>query len=159
MYLFKRNVRYHPQEARTLFKTNSSPGLVSTWRNHRPGPAQRPCGCGTTDSTGPCTSHQLQALVLIVQHTASELRLSSLNTSLVLAAVFDLRPPVYGWHGPHGSGQANDHRGSYLDPLLLSSTILSQVFSTAIPALVTSSFATAYLMSMAGGNLGGRVGN
>ena len=36
--------------------------------------------------------------------------------------------------------------------------MITEVFSGAMPALVTTSFATMYLMLMAGGNLGGRVG-
>merc|ERR1711892_41958 len=36
--------------------------------------------------------------------------------------------------------------------------MITEVFSGAVPALVTTSFATAYLMAMAAGNLGGRVG-
>jgi len=36
--------------------------------------------------------------------------------------------------------------------------MITEVFSTAMPTVVTASFATAYLMAMAGGNLGGRVG-
>ena len=124
----------HPQET----STNSSSGLVSSWRNHRPGPAQRPCGCGTAHSTGPCTSQQLQAyfspctansfqiaygcihvyvymlsscLKTFKYQALLNLLSSPTNPFPVLAAVLDLRPPVYGWHGPHGSGQANDHRG------------------------------------------------
>jgi len=36
--------------------------------------------------------------------------------------------------------------------------MISEVFSTSMPAVVTTTFATAYLMALAGGNLGGRVG-
>jgi len=36
--------------------------------------------------------------------------------------------------------------------------MITEVFSTSVPALVTTSFATLYLMSMAAGNLAGRIG-
>ncbi len=42
--------------------------------------------------------------------------------------------------------------------LSVAKPMMSEVFSAALPAIVTSAFATKFLLSLAAGNLGGRLG-
>ena len=78
----------------------------------------------------------------------------------VLVALLHIGSPLHWRHGSDGRGQTDDHRGIFTRPHISLSTECipkskiqypCQVFSTSVPALVTTSFATVYLMSMAAG--------
>merc|ERR1712106_148896 len=108
-------------------------------------------------------------------------------TALIFASALSLKraPALYkpaGWSPPDASGDMSTLKNVHVDIVhktpqfwLLFATsgllctggmglmavakpMITEVFSGAVPALVTTSFATAYLMAMAAGNLGGRVG-
>ena len=83
---------------------------------------------------------------------------SNLGWFPVLASLLHIRPPLHRGDGSHGCGKAHDYRGIFIRTTIFCYTLIRfyvfypcQVFSTSVPALVTTSFATIYLMSMAAG--------
>jgi len=108
-------------------------------------------------------------------------------STLILGSAFALkRAPINyqpeGWSPPDSSKEVDSSRSVHVDVvhktpqfwylfstsallctggmglMAVAKPMITEVFSGAIPTLVTTSFATAYLLAMASGNLGGRVG-